>query len=149
MLVCRVCFGYDAVDLMRSALIIAIALCCLCLPLFGRDKDVIGSWEGESKCMVANSPCRDEHVLLQVAEDKKDPFQLNMDAYKIIDGAPDFMGTLTCHYESKAGALSCTSSNKDNDDWEFHVMGDSMSGRLLVDAGKTLYRRMTLHRSPK
>jgi len=142
-------FGYDAVDLMRRPLVIVVFLCVVVLPALARDKEVIGAWEGESKCMVPNSPCHDEHVLLQVTEDKKDPFQLDLDAYKIIDGTPDFMGTLTCRYESKAGALSCTSSNKDKDDWEFHVICDSMTGRLLVDAGKTLYRRMTLHRSPK
>lgn len=137
---------------MRTILAIATSIFLLVVSaplLLASDKAVLGSWEGESKCTVPSSPCHDEHVLLQVTEDKKEPFQLNMDAYKIIDGAPDFMGTLTCHYESKAGALSCTSSAKEKDDWEFHVMGDSMSGRLLVDAGKTLYRRMTLHRSPK
>ena len=99
--------------------------------------------------MVPNSPCHDEHVLYQVAEDKKDPFQLNLDAYKIVDGAPDFIGTLTCRYESRTGALSCTSSNREKDDWQFRVMGDSMSGRLMIDDEKTLYRRITLHRIPK
>jgi hypothetical protein len=132
---------------MRCTLVIVFFVCLAGLSLFARDKDVIGSWEGDSKCTVPSSPCKDEHVLLQITEDKKDPFQLNLDAYKIVDGAPDFMGTLACHYESKAGALSCTSSNRDKDDWEFHVMGDSMAGRLLVD--KTLYRRITLRKSQK
>ncbi|HTS08317.1 MAG TPA: hypothetical protein VMP68_22290 [Candidatus Eisenbacteria bacterium] len=132
---------------MRRTRVIALFVSLASLPLAARDKDVIGSWEGDSKCTVANSPCQDEHVLLQVSQDRKDPFQLNLDAYKIIDGAPDFMGTLSCHYESKAGVLSCTSSNRDKDDWEFHVMGNSMAGRLLVD--KTLYRRLTLHKSQK
>jgi hypothetical protein len=113
------------------------------------DKAVLGSWEGDSKCMVPSSPCHDERVLYQIAEDKKDPFQLNLDGYKIVDGAPEFIGTLTCHFESKTGALSCTSSTKDKDDWEFHVMGDAMSGKLMIDQGKTLYRRITLHRVPK
>jgi len=112
-------------------------------------KAVLGSWEGESKCMVADSPCHDEHVLYQITTDKKDPFQLNIDAYKIVDGAPDFMGTLGCHYQSKAGALSCTSGSREKDDWEFHVMGDAMTGRLLIDDGKTLYRRVSLHRVQK
>jgi hypothetical protein len=134
---------------MRSTFVIALLACVWVLPAWASDKAVLGSWEGESKCTVPNSPCHDEHVLIQVAEDKKDSFQLNMDAYKIIDGAPEFMGTLTCHYESKASALSCTSSTKDKDDWEFHAMGDSMTGRLLVDGGKTLYRRMTLRKTQK
>jgi hypothetical protein len=113
------------------------------------EKAVLGSWEGDSKCMVPTSPCHDEHVLYQIAEDKKDPFQLNMDAYKVIDGTPEFMGTLACHFDSKTVSLSCTSSNKSKDDWEFHVIGDTMSGRLTIDDGKTLYRRIILHRVPK
>lgn len=111
-------------------------------------KAILGSWEGESKCTVPDSPCHDEHVLYQIAEDKKDPYQLNLDTYKMVEGAPDFTGTLACHYESKTGALSCTSSNRDKDDWEFHMTGDAMLGRLVID-GKTLYRRITLHRVPK
>ena len=97
------------------------------------DKAVLGSWEGDSKCTVPDSPCHDEHVLYQIAEDKRDPFQLNLDAYKIVEGAPEFITTLACHFESKTTALSCTSSNRDKDDWEFHVIGDAMSGRMLID----------------
>jgi hypothetical protein len=133
---------------MTRALTILAVLCATVLSLSASDKVVLGSWEGDSKCMVPDSPCHNEHVLYQVAEDKKDPFQLNMDGYKIVDGAPEFMGTLTCHFESKTGALSCTSSTKEKDDWEFHVMGDAMSGRLMIE-GKTLYRRISLHRVPK
>jgi hypothetical protein len=133
---------------MTRAVTILVLVGAMVLSLSASDKAVLGSWEGDSKCMVPDSPCHDEHVLYQIAEDKKDPFQLNLDGYKIVEGAPEFMGTLTCHFESKTGALSCTSSTKDKDDWEFHVMGDAMSGRLMVE-GKTLYRRITLHRVPK
>lgn len=134
---------------MRLTLALVVFSCLTASAALASDKAVLGSWEGDSKCTVPTSPCHDEHVLFQVSEDKKDPFQLNLDAYKIIDGSPEFMGTLSCHYESKAGALSCTTSNREKDDWEFHVIGDTMAGRLLVDDGKTLYRRITLHRSPK
>jgi hypothetical protein len=135
---------------MRRLLCAVIIVLSVFVPLWPqRVKAVLGSWEGDSKCTVPNSPCHDEHVLYQVAEDKKDPFQLNLDAYKIVDGAPDFIGTLTCRYESRTGALSCTSSNREKDDWQFRVMGDSMSGRLMIDDEKTLYRRITLHRIPK
>ena len=141
-------FGYHAEICMTRALTILAVVCAMVLSLSASDKAVLGSWEGDSKCTVPDSPCHDERVLYQIAEDKKDPFQLNLDGYKIVDGAPEFMGTLTCHFESKTGALSCTSSSKDKDDWEFHVMGDAMSGRLMID-GKTLYRRITLRRVPK
>jgi hypothetical protein len=139
---------YHAVILMTCALTICLLLVSTAPSLQASDKAVLGSWEGDSKCMVPDSPCHDEHVLYQIAEDKKDPFQLNLDGYKIVDGAPEFIGTLTCHFQSKTGALSCTSSTKDKDDWEFHVMGDAMSGRLMIE-GKTLYRRIALRRVPK
>ena len=141
-------FRYHALVSMRTLFFKLFLVLALPSPMLASDKAVLGSWEGDSKCTVPESPCHDEHVLYQIVEDKKDPFQLNMDGYKIVDGAPDFMGTLTCHYESKSAALSCTSSNKDKDDWEFHILGDTMSGRLVIN-GKTLYRRITLHRVPK
>lgn len=134
---------------MTRVLTIVLLVCGMTPVLRASDKAVLGSWEGDSKCTVPDSPCHDERVLYQIAEDKKDPFQLNIDGYKIIEGAPEFMGTLRCHFESKTAALSCTSSNMDQDDWEFHVMGDAMAGRLLVDHRKTLYRRITLRRVPK
>lgn len=134
---------------MIRALTIVVLVCGTALFLRASDKAVLGSWEGDSKCTVPDSPCHDERVLYQIAEDKKDPFQLNLDGYKIVDGAPEFIGTLACHFESKTAALSCTSSNMDKDDWEFHVMGDAMAGRLLIDHGKTLYRRITVRRVPK
>lgn len=134
---------------MRRALAIIFFVWGTAWSLQASDKAVLGSWEGESKCTVPASPCHDEHVLYQITEDKKDPFQLNLDAYKVIEGSPEFIGTLTCHFEAKAGALSCTTSTREKDDWEFHVIGDTMSGRLMIDDGKTLYRRITLHRSPK
>ena len=134
---------------MRTTFFPLFVLLPLALPAWPQSvKAVLGSWEGESKCTVTDSPCHDEHVLYQIAQDKKNPWQLNIDGYKIVDGSPVFMGTLTCSYDSKAGALSCTSSTKDKDDWEFRVFGDTMSGRLLLD-GETLYRRIALHRAQK
>ena len=134
---------------MRKTLFPVPVLLLLALPAWPQSvKAILGSWEGESKCTVPDSPCHDEQVLYQIAADKKNPWRVDIDGYKIVDGAPVFMGTLTCSYESKAGALSCTSSAPDKDDWEFHVLGDAMTGRLVRD-GKTLYRRITLHRAQK
>src|SRR3954469_13040217 len=108
---------------------------------------VIGSWEGDSKCTVPDSPCHDEHVLLQVSADKKQPDQLNLDAYKIIEGSPQFMGTLACEYRSKQAALSCTANTSQHDHWDFHLSGQVMSGKLTLEGGKILYRRISLRKS--
>jgi len=133
---------------MRTAvLFVAITLT---LPAWGRGtsvKDVIGSWEGESKCTVPDSPCHDEHVLIQIAPDKSDPFLLKADAYKIVDGAPDFMGTLDCHFHGGTSTMSCTGNTSNKDDWEFQISSDTMTGRLTIGEGKTLYRRLSLHKS--
>ena len=135
--------------LMRKTLFPLLVPLLFALPAWPQSvKAVLGAWEGESKCTVPDSPCQDEHVLYQIGEDRKNPWQLNIDGYKIVDGSPVFMGTLTCSYESKAGALSCTTSSRDKDDWEFHVFGDAMSGRLVLD-GKRLYRRIALHKAQK
>lgn len=124
----------------------------LSVPAWGRGtpvKDVLGSWEGESKCTVSNSPCHDEHVLVQIAQDRNDPFQLKMDAYKIVDGAPDFMGTLICKFHGAVSAMSCTGNTSQQDDWEFQITGDTMNGRLTIGSKKTLYRRLMLHKAEK
>jgi hypothetical protein len=126
-------------------------LVCL-LAMFGWSQSakdlakVTGSWEGDSKCTASKSACHDEHVLYQISVDRKDPEQLNVDGYKIVDGSPEFMGTLACQYRAKAGSLSCTANTSKKDDWEFHIFGDSMTGRLTIEGG-TLYRVISVHRS--
>jgi hypothetical protein len=141
-------FGYHSINLMRRPLFTLLFTFIFAVALVASDKAVLGSWEGDSKCMQPDSPCHDEHVLYQITEDKKDPWQLNLDAYKVIEGSPEFIGTLSCRYEAKTGALSCTSSTREKDDWEFQVAADTMSGRLVID-GKTLYRRVNLRKVQK
>jgi hypothetical protein len=108
--------------------------------------EVIGTWEGESKCTVPNSPCHDEHVIYEIAADKSSGGTLKIDAYKVINGEKDFMGTLGCDYDAAKKSLSCTSRGKDFDDWEYSVNGDTMQGTLRIDSGKTLYRRIKVKR---
>lgn len=134
--------------MIRRALLLIF---CCCLPrAWGQSAKelavVVGSWQGESKCMVSGSPCHDEQVLYQISTNRKDPDHLNLDAYKIVDGAPDFMGTLACQYRPKQSSLSCTADTSKQDDWEFHVFGDSMSGTLKIEGGK-LYRVIKLRKA--
>jgi hypothetical protein len=131
---------------MRCALVIILFACITASPLAASAKAVLGSWEGDAKCTVADSPCHDEHVLYQITEDKRNLFQLNLDMYKMVEANPEFIATLACSFEPKAGVLSCTSSTREKDDWEFHVTGNAMAGRMMIDDGKTLYRRIVLHK---
>jgi hypothetical protein len=108
---------------------------------------LIGSWEGESKCSVIDSPCHDEHALYRIAADKKNPAQLNVDGYKIVNGSQQFMGTLIYQYRADQAKLSCTGNTGKKDDWEFHVSADTMTGTLTIGTEKTLYRRITLRKA--
>jgi hypothetical protein len=81
----------------------------------------------------------------RIAPDEKNPGQFKIDADKIVNGSPIFMGTLVCLY--KASTLSCTGNTGHLDDWEFHVSGDTMTGTLTIGSEKKLYRRITLHRN--
>jgi len=107
---------------------------------------VVGAWEGESKCTVPNSPCHDEHALYRFKTDDKDEASLSVDAYKIVNGSPEFMGTLTCDYHRSQSTLTCSGHTPKQDLWEFQVKGDNLTGTLKIGPEKTLYRRVTLHR---
>lgn len=141
--------GYDAVGSMKNLLLALLLLLLVPRSWAQSSKEmakVLGAWEGDSKCAVPNSPCHDEQVLYQISLDRKDPDHLSLDGYKIVNGAPEFMGTLACDYHAKQSSLSCTGNTSQHDDWEFHIFGDSMAGRLTIDGGK-LYRVIRLHRA--
>jgi hypothetical protein len=108
---------------------------------------IIGTWEGESKCTVPDSPCHDEHVLYRIAADKKNPAQLTIDADKIVNGSPQFMGTIFCQYHADRATLICTGNTPKQDDWQFHITADTMTGTLTIGAEKQLYRRIEVHKT--
>ena len=103
--------------------------------------DILGAWEGESKCTVPDSPCHDEHVIYEIAADKTVPSGLKMDGYKVVNGERVFMGTLRCEYEAPKKTLRCTSRRKDSGDWEYTLSGDTLEGTLTIN-GKTRYRKI-------
>ena len=113
----------------------------------GESVDAIGAWEGESKCMVPDSPCHDEHVVYHIAADKQDAAKLTADADKIVNGKAEFMGTLSCVYHAGESLLSCTFVDSRQENlWEFHIAGDSMTGTLVVGPDKKLFRRVSLRK---
>jgi hypothetical protein len=106
------------------------------------NSEILGTWEGESKCTVPDSPCHDEHVIYEIAADKDTSDGLKMDGYKVVNGERVFMGTLRCEYQAAKKVLSCTSRGKDSDDWEYTLSGDTLRGTLTIN-GKTLFRKIT------
>ena len=140
---------------MRTLLTI-VALGAVMSGLVGRlhaqqkeDSAELGTWEGESKCMVAGSPCHDEHVIYEIARDDKTQ-ALKTDAYKIVNGEKQFMGTLSCNYNAEKKNLSCSGGNpRMKSDWEYLITGDTIAGTLVIGEERTLYRKISLKRKGK
>jgi hypothetical protein len=128
---------------------------CPSLPAQSKPPDppseILGTWEGESKCTISDSPCRDEHVVYEITpeRDKSASTPLKMDGYKVVNGERQFMGTLRCDYDSAKKNLSCTFRGKIFDDWQYTLSGLILQGTLTTDAGKTLYRKITVKKNSK
>jgi hypothetical protein len=125
-----------------------IALMLLNIASTANDKPVpiAGTWEGESKCMVAGSPCHDEHVIYEIKTDSQAAGRYKVDAYKVISGERQFMGTLDCSYPVQNGILRCVGRRPD-DVWTFTVAADQMTGTLVVGTDRQLFRRVQITRS--
>ncbi len=132
---------------MRTLRLIFLATALCAIASASDNTPVLGSWEGESKCTVPNSPCHDEHALYKISPDKKDATKLSLDAYKLINRAAEYMGTITCSYT--APKLTCSGNTVKKDIWEFQVSGDNMSGTLKIGDDHALYRQISLHRTLK
>jgi hypothetical protein len=116
-----------------------------------------GQWEGESLCTVPASPCHDEHVLYEISRapspagntsTPKASRDWKIDAYKIVSGEKQFMGTIGCGYDEERKKLSCSGNLKAQDDWEFSIENGTMRGTLVIGAERTLYRKISLKKSP-
>lgn len=100
-----------------------------------------GTWTGDSICTVKSSPCRDEHVIYRIAEpDAAGKFQIQAD--KVVDGKPEFMGTIDCEYDKAASSAEC---RMNNGVWQFTIAGNKMDGTLKLTDG-TLYRTISVRR---
>jgi hypothetical protein len=103
---------------------------------------VLGTWEGESKCTVPDSPCRDEHVIYEFKRDGET--KLALDGYKVVNGEKQFMGTLSCKLPQNH-EMSCTiPGGKRLNDWVFKFEDKRMTGTLYVDKERTVFRRVNV-----
>lgn len=109
-------------------------------------KDVIGTWAGTSTCTVPASPCHDEQALYRIKPDRNDPDKLQLEAFKVVNNRPEFIGDLPCKYAPDEKVLTCSGNTQHRDVWEFHVTDAGMDGTLTVGKEKTLYRKISLQR---
>lgn len=110
------------------------------------ERGPLGTWEGESICTVRNSPCNNEHVVYEIARGEKD--KVLVGAHKIVSGEKQFMGTLTCDWTAARQSLHCVAPISRSNDWDFQIDEDGtrMTGTLLLDDRKLLYRRIDVRR---
>lgn len=106
---------------------------------------VIGTWEGESKCTVPDSPCHDEHVIYTIMPAESGG-GLTVQADKVVNGERQNMGTLPCRYDAAGKRLTCVTEGAKRSDWLFIVSGDSMTGTLTLRNEHQLYRRIRVER---
>ena len=106
-------------------------------------KTPVGTWRGESVCLVRPSACNDEIVVYRITP-MKAADSLAIDARKIVRGEEQEMGVLGCRLVPLAGQLTCTLPNGV---WHFSVRNDSLTGewRLLDD---TRFREVRTVRAP-
>lgn len=107
----------------------------------GPSASLVGTWEGESKCTVPNSPCHDEHVVYEI-KPKGDAGETTIGAYKIVNGEKLFMGDIDCAPQ-KGQTVSCRyNGNSKPNEWVFVQSGNTLDGTLYVDKERTVYRKI-------
>ena len=130
----------------RAIAVVSLTASTLSLASSSREADaVIGVWEGESKCMVPDSPCRHEHVIYTIKPDQNGS-GLTMQADKVVNGERQNMGTLPCRYDPAGKRLTCVTEGARPGDWAFIVSGDTMTGTLTLRNEHQLYRRIRVAR---
>jgi hypothetical protein len=98
-----------------------------------------GKWTGESICTIKDSPCHDEHALYIMEEPDSDG-KMKIEGYKVINGQPDFMGTLACTFDKATSTIKCLTGQNI---WNFPVTGKTIEGTLTLADGR-LYRRISV-----
>ena len=87
----------------------------------------VGVWRGTSLCLVKPSPCHDEVVVYRITP-MKTPDSVSFDAFKIVNGQEEDMGTLSCRVRSGGAQLTCAIPRGT---WRFNIRGDSLTGDLV------------------
>jgi hypothetical protein len=92
---------------------------------------VLGEWRGRSTCLITPSSCNSEVVVYEIRRDSVQRDSLAIDADKIVNGARDYMGTLTCGWN--APVLACPFRGGW---WRLTLRGDTLAGFLDLADGR-------------
>lgn len=130
-----------------TAVVVFGAVLCL-LPVATPDAadTPIGTWRGQSTCLVKASACRDEDSVYRVAAVEKSETRVTLEANKIADGKEVNMGTSECAYSSSTHVLNCPLPNGST--VRLTLKNDVLSGTMTLADG-TAWRTIALRRSAK
>jgi hypothetical protein len=132
---------------MRACVLVMVWGCSLFLstqPSTGpSDSSPIGTWRGDSICVVKPSACNDEDSKYRFTLKEGTSDRVELAAAKIVNKKEALMGTSDCRYDARKHALECPLPNGST--VHFDVKGDTMTGTMKQPDG-TLWRRITLHR---
>jgi hypothetical protein len=106
----------------------------------------VGTWRGDSKCLVTPSACRDEDSVYRITAIAQSQTKLTLTANKIVDGREISMGTSDCSFFPDSHVLKCPLPNGYT--IRFELKADSLNGTMTRSDG-TEWRKITLRRTRK
>ena len=104
----------------------------------------LGTWRGESKCLVTPSACHDEDSVYRIAAVAQSQTKVTLTANRIVDRKEINMGTSECSFSPDTLALKCPLPNGAT--VRFELKGDALNGTMTLADG-TEWRKNTLRRS--
>ena len=99
---------------------------------------IVGTWRGNSVCLVKGSACRDEENVYRFSKPAGKPGVVSGTASKVVDGKEIVMGRSDWTYDAEKHVLECKTPQI-----RMLVDGDRMEGVLKLSDG-TAYRRISL-----
>jgi len=106
-------------------------------------KTPVGTWRGQSVCLVRPSACNDEIVVYRITP-MKAADSVAIDARKIVGGKEQEMGVLSCDFVPRSGRVTCAIPQGV---WQFTVRNDSLTGELRLP-DNTRFRDVRTVRAP-
>jgi hypothetical protein len=103
----------------------------------------IGTWRGQSICVVRPSGCNDEESLYRVSASAQAKDHVHLDGSKIVDGKEVNMGSSDCSHNAQTHTLDCPLPNGNAQ--QYKIEGNVMTGTMTLRDG-TLWRKISLRR---
>jgi hypothetical protein len=125
--------------------VLGAALCLVPLATLNAADSPIGTWRGQSTCLVKASACRDEESVYRAAAVAKSETRVTLTANRVANGEEVNMGTTECSYSSATHVLNCPLPNGSR--VRLTLDGDTLNGTMTLADG-TAWRKIALRRSP-